>query len=222
MLVEMHTYLALGVSMEGEPVQGQIIFMSISCGSLAAQLNSLSQIWIQGQFYVPFHFRWKGGLLLSPLSARANRTFVFSRQSSRLLQDVSLRRTHVTRGKCVQWVVGTLDFALNGISYVFLGVCFNLGTSIPEMWLISSFIDHKQLGESYNSSLKTGSEFKQLLCMQEGDRVNVASWKECCHGLVERVREACLIRWSPSTRATQGSLLMECIPGFSNNAFCTI
>lgn len=104
-LVEMHIYLALVISMEGGPVQGQIAFHEhVMCvpGSSAERYwpnldpgTVLCLFSLQVDCHLP---------LCRPVQTEL---FVFGRQNSSWPQHASLRWTLVTRWKWVQWVVGT-------------------------------------------------------------------------------------------------------------------
>lgn len=101
-----------------------------------------------------------------PLSASgANRTFQ--------IQEAELQLTSaylLEMDACSQKNIGSMSsedtrLGIKRCFRTFLEVCFNLGPAIPEMWLSSPFIDRSQFALSYNSSLKTGFKFKQLLHM---------------------------------------------------------
>lgn len=162
--------------------QGDTAFMSISTRCF---VSSAGQPWpniYMGTVLCHYliYFRWIVILLLVSWCKRE--LFTFSRLTPADLHLPLWGGTFATRIKCVQWVGVTLDWHAMR-SWMFVKMCFNLDTAIPEMGHISAFIDHRQFWMIYNSSIKTGCEFKQLLHMQEGDRVNLASWKECYHCL---------------------------------------
>lgn len=58
---------------------------------------------------------------------------------------------------------------------------FQFGQSNPRDRAHLHFMDLRQFWMTNNSLEKPGCEFKQLLCVQDSDRVNLASWEEWYH-----------------------------------------